>query len=626
WTELGNIKGGQGEPGEPGTPAVAPTVEINADGYWCVDGESTGVKAKGDNGQPGHSPEVTIVDGYWYIDGETTGVKAEGKDGATWLSGEGAPTTQGKSGDFYLDETTYDIYKNTAGTWAKIGNVKGNPGSAGQSNYVWIKYADNMPDNNDDMIDVVNNYIGVYNGTSATAPTDYTLYTWYNIKGETGDTPQLTIDNDGFIVIDGVKTNVCLYEKEVEKEISYNSNTINNYNYSLVQGNALGNMQTTRICLSINYKFKAGTTFKFVGNDVDYQWGCVWSEDIEIDTNTFCDSGWINSSTQSGEFATESTIGNGYSVSYNAENKTATLLKDGYLRINFAKSSTSSTINTTDQDFANYIEINGIYYGLTEKLNIDVEEQQTTVVDYFVNSVAHRGYSTDAPENTLSAYRLAKEKGFNTVECDVSFTSDGVGVLLHDSTIDRTSNGTGNIADMTLEQVRQYDFGSWQSSEYAGEQIPTFEEFIKLCKNLSLHPYIEIKDGATQTEVESLVTMVARYGMIDDVTWISFQSDALTYIKNKDNTARLGYLVSTITESTITTAKSLKTEQNEVFIDAKNENLTEQAINLCIAELIPLEVWTVNDIDTILSLDPYISGVTSDDKVAGKILYENNKK
>ena len=269
--------------------------------------------------------------------------------------------------------------------------------------------------------------------------------------------------------------------------------------------------------------------------------------------------------------------------------------------------------------------INGIYYKEAEKVNIEVEEQQTTVVDYFVNSVAHRGYSTIAPENTLAAYRLAKEKGFTTVECDVSFTSDGVAVLLHDSTIDRTSNGSGSIANMTLEQVRQYDFGSWKSSEYVGEKIPTFEEFLSLCKNLSLHPYIEIKEGATQSEVESLVTMVARYGMIDDVTWISFESDALTYVKNKDNTARLGYVVSTITEDVISTALGLRTEKNEVFIDARNENLTEQTINLCVDNLLPLEVWTIDDIDTILNLDPYISGVTSNDKVAGQILYENNK-
>ena len=80
-----------------------------------------------------------------------------------------------------------------------------------------------------------------------------------------------------------------------------------------------------------------------------------------------------------------------------------------------------------------------------------------------VLSVNHRGYSAIAPENTLPAYRLSKEKGFRYVETDVSFTSDGVPVLLHDASIDRTSDGTGKIAEMTFEQVRQYDFGSWKS-------------------------------------------------------------------------------------------------------------------------------------------------------------------
>ena len=98
-----------------------------------------------------------------------------------------------------------------------------------------------------------------------------------------------------------------------------------------------------------------------------------------------------------------------------------------------------------------------------------------------IKAVAHRGYSTEAPENTLPAFRLAKENGFDYVECDVVFTSDNVPVLLHDSSIDRTSNGEGKISSLTYEEVSQYDFGSWFSEEYAGVKIPTFDEFLKLC-------------------------------------------------------------------------------------------------------------------------------------------------
>ena len=112
------------------------------------------------------------------------------------------------------------------------------------------------------------------------------------------------------------------------------------------------------------------------------------------------------------------------------------------------------------------------------------------MVDYDENvrTIAHRGYSAVAPENTIPAYILAKQMGYKYVECDVSFTSDNVAVLLHDSTIDRTSNGTGSIADMPYEQAAQYDYGSWKSSEYTGTTIPTFEEFIMLCKKIGLHP------------------------------------------------------------------------------------------------------------------------------------------
>ena len=113
--------------------------------------------------------------------------------------------------------------------------------------------------------------------------------------------------------------------------------------------------------------------------------------------------------------------------------------------------------------------------------------------DATILSVNHRGYSTVAPENTLPAYKLSKRMGFNYVETDVSFTSDGVAMLLHDATIDRTSNGSGTLANMTYDEVRQYDFGSWKSSAYAGTVIPTLAEFLSLCKNIMLHPSHQAK-------------------------------------------------------------------------------------------------------------------------------------
>lgn len=244
--------------------------------------------------------------------------------------------------------------------------------------------------------------------------------------------------------------------------------------------------------------------------------------------------------------------------------------------------------------------------------------------DYNVLAINHRGYCTVAPENTIPAYILSKEKGYNYVECDVSFTKDGVAVLLHNSTIDATSNGTGSISEMTYAEVLQYDFGSWKSSAYAGTKIPTFKEFITLCKNIGLHPYIELKvNGAyTEEQIASVVDIVKSVGMDGKVTYISFNFTYLEYVKNADSRARLGYLVYNFDNDWVSQVKSLRTGNNEVFFDQAYGNVTESTLALCIENNIPLEIWTVNSESVITGMNPYITGVTSDNLIAGKVLYE----
>lgn len=247
--------------------------------------------------------------------------------------------------------------------------------------------------------------------------------------------------------------------------------------------------------------------------------------------------------------------------------------------------------------------------------------------DRVVKGIAHRGYSHVAPENTIPAYKEAKVEGFFYVETDVQQTSDGVPVCLHDGSIDRTSNGTGNIWQMTFDQVRQYDFGSWKSAEYTGTQIPSFEEFITLCRDIVLHPYIELKaSGMTVAQVRELVDMVEAVGMKGKVTWISFYYTELGYVVDYDPTARIGVLAHTISSSTaqdyIDTVNSLRTGQNEVFIDTSS--ITTDAANICKNAGIPMEVWTTDSQSTILNAAPYITGFTSDSLVAEKVLYDAN--
>jgi glycerophosphoryl diester phosphodiesterase len=93
---------------------------------------------------------------------------------------------------------------------------------------------------------------------------------------------------------------------------------------------------------------------------------------------------------------------------------------------------------------------------------------------------AHRGAMATHPENTLSAFREAIKAGAHMIEFDVFLTKDNEMVVIHDPTVDRTTNGSGRVADLTIKEIRELDAGSWKSSEFKGEKIPEFLEVLKI--------------------------------------------------------------------------------------------------------------------------------------------------
>lgn len=119
--------------------------------------------------------------------------------------------------------------------------------------------------------------------------------------------------------------------------------------------------------------------------------------------------------------------------------------------------------------------------------------------------IAHRGASAYAPENTLAAMREAKNRGARWVEIDVKLTRDGHPVIIHDHRVDRTTNGTGLVAGMTLQEIRALDAGSWFDPAFAGEKVPTFEELIETVLALDLGLQVELKptpgDDAETAEI-----------------------------------------------------------------------------------------------------------------------------
>jgi glycerophosphoryl diester phosphodiesterase len=110
--------------------------------------------------------------------------------------------------------------------------------------------------------------------------------------------------------------------------------------------------------------------------------------------------------------------------------------------------------------------------------------------------IAHRGGGTLAPENTLAGIRYAHQRGFRGVEFDVMLAREDVPVLMHDDTLERTTNAIGALAGKTAAELAQVDAGSWRDARYQGEPVPGFAAAGKLCVELGLFANVEIKPYA----------------------------------------------------------------------------------------------------------------------------------
>ena len=235
--------------------------------------------------------------------------------------------------------------------------------------------------------------------------------------------------------------------------------------------------------------------------------------------------------------------------------------------------------------------------------------------------IMHRGYNKVAPENTLAAFRLAAEMGYKAVECDIQFTKDGVPVVIHDSSVTRTSNVAivetelfgakkRKLSELTFDEVRQLDFGSWKAEAYAGEKIPSFQEFLELCKQYGLHPYIELKSNG---DLPLLYSMTVSTGMQNQVTWISFDINLLNRMKHISSTAELGWLRSgLINPSTIAGARAIQLPTNKVYLMPKTWNLSADMLKECWKYnigLIAQSIYSQQDQDKMNSY--YTAGITN---------------
>ena len=158
--------------------------------------------------------------------------------------------------------------------------------------------------------------------------------------------------------------------------------------------------------------------------------------------------------------------------------------------------------------------------------------------------LAHRGASGVAPENTMVAFKKALDMGSHGLETDVQMTKDGVLILCHDETVDRTTHGKGFIKDFTLEELRKLDAGIKFSEEFKGERIPTLEELLQLISGQDIILNLELKSGPIfYPDIEAKVLeMLYKYNYIDNSVISSFNHYSLVEVRKLDSDIKIGVL------------------------------------------------------------------------------------
>lgn len=154
--------------------------------------------------------------------------------------------------------------------------------------------------------------------------------------------------------------------------------------------------------------------------------------------------------------------------------------------------------------------------------------------------IAHRGASAAAPENTLAAFRLAAELGADGIELDVRGTADGQLVVLHDASVDRTTDGTGGVAALTLDQLRRFDAGKKFGPSFRGERIPLLSEVFDVARGRLLVD-VEVKAAGVEA---ALLDLIGRMKMTDSVLISSFDARVVARIRDLAPEISVGLLQS----------------------------------------------------------------------------------
>lgn len=214
---------------------------------------------------------------------------------------------------------------------------------------------------------------------------------------------------------------------------------------------------------------------------------------------------------------------------------------------------------------------------------------------------AHRGYSGKYPENTMTAFKKAVETGCDGIELDVQLSRDGVVMVIHDETVDRTTNGRGFVRNLTCKELKNLDASKVRRKKFSFMQIPTFDEYCQWVKDTGLFTNIELKTSVYYYKglEEKTVNIVKKYGLEKNVMFSSFNHLSLIRVKQLAPQIPCGALVS---KGGIGNAGYYCSSFGFEYYHPDFSGLTKKVADDCRTKGISLNVWTINEIGALEQL------------------------
>jgi len=208
----------------------------------------------------------------------------------------------------------------------------------------------------------------------------------------------------------------------------------------------------------------------------------------------------------------------------------------------------------------------------------------------------HRGAASLAPENTLAGFKKALQSGVKWIELDTQLSADNTPIIFHDESVDRCTNGSSRVADLSLEQLQALDAGSWFSKEFSGEKILTLEQTLGFFMENDLNMNLEIKihhDHQVQPLVEKVAKVLAKINFPNEKLIISsFSESAMEHCHQLMPDMRLGYITEHNPLPMLEKLKSLNLYS--VHLDYKI--LNQEMAKVIKKSGLKLVIWTLNDL------------------------------